>query len=103
MLPRRSFVLAGGSLALSGGLVVLGCKRAPSTPSSCEDTKGLTEDERTVRTTLAYVDRTPLAEKACKACQHWVLPAEDGACGGCKLLKGPIHPDGTCKAFAVKG
>ena len=103
MLPRRSLMLAGGSLAVSGGLLVLGCKRAPPTPSSCKDTKGLTGEERAVRTTLAYVDRTPQVEKACNACQHWVPPAEEGACGGCKLLKGPIHPDGSCKAFAVKG
>lgn len=99
MLARRSFVLLGGCIALSG----LGCKRATASPSSCEDTSSLTDEERAARTALAYADRVSAPEKSCNRCQHWVAPTEDGACGGCKLLKGPIHPTGSCKAFALKG
>ena len=45
----------------------------------------------------------PTPEKACTRCNQWVGPAERSSCGSCKLLKGPIHPNGTCKAFAAKG
>ncbi len=102
MLGRRRFAVLGSYLALSAGAFALGCKRAAALPSSCEDTSGLSDDERAARTALAYTDRAPAPEKACRSCQQWVAPRDDGACGGCKLLKGPVHPVGTCKAFAPK-
>jgi hypothetical protein len=103
MLPRRSFVMLGGCLALPAGvLAATGCNRAQAMPSSCTDTTGLSDDERAMRSTLSYVDRSSAPDRACKGCQQWSAPPEDGECGHCKLLKGPIHPMGSCKAFAPK-
>jgi hypothetical protein len=53
-----------------------------------------------VRKTLAYVDRTPDPSKPCVKCLQYVPAAEADQCGGCKLMKGPIHPKGYCTAFA---
>ena len=46
---------------------------------------------------------TPDPNKACAQCKQWAPPKSEGSCGGCKLLGGPIHPQGTCKAFAPNG
>jgi hypothetical protein len=99
ILGRRNLVVSACGLLLG---TVSGCKSG-SVPSLCEDTTGLTEEERGGRTALAYVDRSGDPNKACQGCQQWVAATRDGACGSCKLLKGPIHPLGGCKAFAAKG
>lgn len=68
--------------------------------AGCMDTTGLTEQEIGMRNSLQYVDETPDPEKLCSNCSLY-LPAEAGAsCGGCNLLKGPIHPDGYCISWA---
>ena len=95
-LRRRLFLLGGLSFAC-------GCKRSAALPASCEDPKALTDQARTARTALAYDEHPAGSDKACLACQQWVSAKEDGGCGGCKLLEGPIHPKGTCKAFAPRG
>lgn len=95
-LRRRLFVLGGAAIAF-------GCRRSASLPASCSDESGLTSEARAARAALAYEDTTAVLDKACRNCQQWVPPKEDTACGGCKLLAGPIHPTGTCKAFAPRG
>jgi hypothetical protein len=97
MISRRKLLAS-----LGGALLASGCKSAIAPPSSCDDTTRLTEEERGVRKALAYADRSTDPSKACKSCLQWVPPPSEGSCGGCKLLKGPVHPDGTCKAFVVK-
>lgn len=103
-LPTRSLsrrtLLRGGALA--GGLIALGCKSSRTVPT-CTDTAGLTPEELQARAALGYEDRCGDPAKACDHCVQWVDAPSDGACGGCKVLKGPICPVGTCKAFAAKG
>lgn len=67
---------------------------------SCLDTTGLTDMEVQMRQTLAYVDESPFPEKLCNNCQFWQPAATEGQCGGCQLLKGPIHPQGYCNSWA---
>jgi hypothetical protein len=102
MLGRRSLIVLGGHFALGGVAFVLGCDRAAALPKSCEDVTALSDDERAARSALAYADRTTKPDRACSSCVQWGAPNGAGACGGCKLLKGPIHPQGTCKAFAAR-
>jgi hypothetical protein len=78
----------------------VGCKKGP--PSSCNDVSGLTADEANLRKTLAYVDRSPDQAKTCEKCQQWVEPPSEDKCGGCKIMKGPVHPKGYCTAFVAK-
>jgi len=99
MLTRRHLLVSAGALLVGG------CSRAKPGPAACNDPASLAslqENERVARGALAYADKAPTPEKTCSRCSQWVAPPEPSSCGGCKLLKGPIHPDGSCKAFAAK-
>ena len=94
----RRDALRGGAVV---ALVVVGCK-GERTPPTCTDTASLSPDDAKVRQTLAYQDRAPDRNKACDHCAQFVEPPSADVCGGCKVLKGPISPAGTCKVFAAK-
>src|SRR4051812_26822424 len=89
---RRLLVYSASTLALIAGV---GCKK--SAPATCP-TSSLTPDELHVRTVLRYVDASPDATKTCAKCQQYV-PGDP--CGGCKVVKGTIHPDGYCRVFVA--
>lgn len=75
-----------------------GCSRAPK----CNDTSGLSPEDAKIRTeAAAYTEPSMDASKHCADCVQFVPGASDG-CGTCKVVKGPIHPKGTCKLFAPK-
>ena len=69
---------------------------------TCTDTSGLTEQEVTMRTQLQYVDASPDPEKLCSNCVLYTEPEAGAQCGGCTVVKGPIHPDGYCTSWAPK-
>jgi hypothetical protein len=71
-------------------------------PDSCQDVSALSDAEKTGRTALQYTDKSPQADKHCSACNFWQPNSDPAQCGGCKLVKGPIHPKGYCTAFAPK-
>lgn len=81
------------------GLAACGKK---SEPDSCTDVSALSDGEKTARSTLQYVDKSPEADKRCELCNFYQASTDPAACGGCQLVKGPIHPKGYCTAFAVK-
>lgn len=92
-IARRQLLLAApAALALA-----VACKKGP--PASCSDKSGLTADDVTARNALAYTDRSADPAQLCVKCRQYV-PAASDACGACKIMKGPIHPNGTCRAFA---
>lgn len=66
----------------------------------CSDVSDLTEQEKKTRDQFDYVAETPNPEKRCDNCALWVEPEGDSPCGGCTLVKGPIHPAGYCTAWA---
>jgi hypothetical protein len=92
---RRSLLVAS---AVIGCIGASGCKQ--SGPASCNDVSRLTPEEVTARSTLGYVERTPEPDKPCDKCQQYV-PAAPGSCGACKVLKGPVHPNGYCRVFVA--
>ena len=71
-------------------------------PDSCQDTTGLSDADKGTRTTLQYTDRAPSSDKQCHVCSFYQPAPEPTKCGGCTLVKGPIHPNGYCTAFAPK-
>jgi hypothetical protein len=71
-------------------------------PDSCQDIAALSDADKTTRTALQYTDRSPTVDKQCLKCNFWQAPPDPAQCGGCQLVKGPIHPKGTCTAFAPK-
>ena len=97
-LSRRRLLLLGpGAL----GLTVIGACRAKE-PDTCTSLEGLGAGDIEARETLGYADRGPDPKRYCNVCSQWVDPESPGDCGGCKVLKGPIHPRGTCNAFTPK-
>ncbi|HEY2407600.1 MAG TPA: hypothetical protein VGI10_16440 [Polyangiaceae bacterium] len=90
---RRLITLVGSALTLG----MASCKRAPLV---CADTSTLSSEALTARQALGYLDISSDPTKYCELCQQYV-PAAD-QCGECKVLKGPIHPRGTCRAFVAR-
>lgn len=95
-VTRRRLLLVAPTAALA---FAAACKKGP--PASCGDTSGLTPDELTARNSLGYVDRSPDVTRECTKCRQYVPAPSEDACGGCKIIKGPIHPRGTCTAFVA--
>ena len=101
-LSRRALLRSTVHLTVAGSAPVLlqGCKKKEF---SCEDTAGLKPDELELRSALEYRDRSPHdAAKNCANCAFFVT-GDEGQCGGCTLVKGPIHPQGYCSSWAMKG
>ena len=97
---RRDVLRGGLHLALAFP-VVAACKKAAA-PFTCVDVVALAPEEASARSTLAYVEPAADGARACTACQQYVPASAEGACGTCKVLKGPVHPGGTCKVFTAK-
>ena len=94
---RRQFLrtLAVGAVGTIGATA---CDKSPFVTLSCTDTSALTPSELQIRNSLAYSDTSAQPEKACEKCLHF-LPGPANACGTCRMVRGPIHPKGTCKSF----
>jgi hypothetical protein len=76
---------------------LLACSKAPN----CEDTSALSPEELEVRKNAEYAAQAMQVSKKCDGCAQWIAPAPD-KCGGCKVIKGPIVAEGSCKLFAPK-
>jgi len=94
-VPRRQLLLS--SAALGAVFVASACKRSDTCPPS-----QLSPDDKKLRETLHYTDHSSDPQKLCNGCQQY-LPNTDADCGGCKLMKGFIHPAGYCAAFSARG
>ena len=70
-----------------------------SGPSSCNDTSALPPDAVNARTALGYSDTSTEPGQVCLKCLQFVPAPSADQCAGCKVLKGPIHPNGYCRAF----
>jgi hypothetical protein len=69
---------------------------------SCEDVSGLSPAELAMRRdTAAYAEASTDPAKKCSGCAQYEPKGAD-ACGGCKVVKGPINPEGTCKLWVAK-
>jgi hypothetical protein len=80
----------GGDKAAKGG------DKAGSGELTCTDTSGLTDAEKKTRESLKYVDKSPKPDQNCKNCKLYTEPKNEGECGGCTVVAGPIHPKGYC-------
>ena len=93
MLARRTLFLLGGA-----SLLEVACGK-PEVPEKCPG--DVSPASETLRTNLKYVEKSSDAAKYCLDCTQY-RPGPEGQCGGCSLIEGPIHPHGTCAAFAKK-
>jgi hypothetical protein len=92
---RRQFLAA----LLTASLV--GCKKRREGPLVCTDVSGLDPVDRKNRARLGYVDRSPKADRNCENCSIW-RPKGKNECGGCTVIRGPIHPKGYCRSWSPK-
>ena len=67
---------------------------------ACNDLTGLTEVELKQREQLQYVAQSTKPENLCSNCRFWQPENYESPCGGCQLLKGPVHPNGWCQTWA---
>jgi hypothetical protein len=94
-ISRRAAVR---QLALVTPALLFACKSKPN----CEDVSGLAPDDVTARlTTNQYTTSSSYPDKKCSGCAQY-MPAAPNACGGCKVVKGPIDPNGWCKLWVAK-
>ena len=100
-LTRRRVLNQGATF---GALVAFGATAACNKPAAlaCVDTSGLSPSDVQVRTALAYVDSSVEPGKICSKCQQFLPPPTADSCGTCKVVKGPINPNGNCKSFVAK-
>lgn len=96
-LTRRRF-LASGAVGVASITALVALSACRKRQFSCNSTNGLSPEDVDVRKRLFYSDTSSDPQKTCASCQHYV-PAPAGECGGCKLIKGPIHPQGYCKSY----
>jgi hypothetical protein len=89
-------------VVLSTTALLPGWAVACSRKESCLDVTGLTPEEVRARNeTAKYVEQTMDATKRCSGCAQYIA-AEPNKCGGCKVVKGPINPDGNCILFVAR-
>lgn len=98
-LTRRGLLSGGGLLAAA---TFVGCKERQEREFTCLPDAKLPEPEMKARNAVEYVERGTDASRHCDVCQHWQPGKSDDACGGCAVLRGPIHPRGTCRVFTKR-
>lgn len=101
-VSRRVFlsVISTAGAAASVGLLAA-CGGKPK-EFTCTDVSTLKDDEKKVRESVKYVDKSQEPGKKCSNCSQYTAAAAEGQCGGCKVVKGPIHPEGYCTLWAKK-
>ncbi|HQZ70274.1 MAG: high-potential iron-sulfur protein [Anaerolineae bacterium] len=112
-LTRRNFIqrlaVVGTVVVGAGALAACGTEGAgtdtdDATALACTDVSALTEDEKTTRTTLNYVDASVTEGKNCTNCQQFQPDAANAtaSCGKCLVVPGSINPGGYCDSWAEK-
>jgi hypothetical protein len=100
-LTRREVLQRSASLGVLASLGATACGKEQRA-LSCTDTSALSPIDAQVRATLAYVDLSTEPGKTCSACQQYIPAPSPDVCGTCKVVKGPINPNGNCKSFVAK-
>lgn len=113
-LTRRNFlqrlavvgtVVAGaGALAACSGGTTGETTGEAGSALACDDVTALTEDEKTTRTSLVYVEKSVTEGQTCTNCQQFQPDAANaaGACGKCLVVPGTINPGGHCNSWTAK-
>ena len=96
-LSRRSLLAEAAS-----ALAVLGASACSKAPDSCNDPNRIKPEQRAIRDALGYTEPTTEPGKTCAKCGQYQAPEKMSDCGGCKVLPGPVHPNGYCRAFVPK-
>lgn len=110
---RREFIETAAGMITLGLLALSGCGDRKNNSSqdqpldqepvsSCDDLKGINENDLALRKKLGYVEKSPIADNQCENCNLFLPPKPDQACGGCMLFKGPVFTGAYCTYWAPK-
>jgi hypothetical protein len=80
-----------------GAVAAAGCAR--TTGNACVDLERLTDSERAMRKSLAYMNPSRNQEQACAKCSFFTASAE--SCGTCSILNGAVSATGHCSSWAA--
>lgn len=97
---RRALMVLGAAAIAPSALAACGGEEAAE-ELTCTDTAGLSPAEIQTRQSQNYVDHSP-NENECSGCRFYQAPQQEGTCGGCQVIAGPIHPDGYCDLYAAQ-
>jgi hypothetical protein len=89
-------------LAQSAGLIPL-CGLLPlATGASAADLVCVAADaeDKSLRDSLHYVEKSPDPQKTCNACGLYMAAA--AGCGHCGIFNGPANPAGHCDSWSAK-
>lgn len=106
LITRRQLLrrtLGAGAAIAGSGFLIAACDEDEEQAAEldCTDVSGLDAQERQTRETLGYTDESPEADQQCKNCRFFEPAESEGACGGCQIMPGPVHPLGWCKSWAA--
>ena len=119
-LDRREFIRRAGIFGLAGAAAAIlpGCvgdqaeelgakphnaiQAAREAADPCNDLSQLAPEHRITRTTFKYEPMAKDPTKLCVTCNFWIPDPKEGLCGGCTLVKGPIHPKASCMSWVEK-
>jgi hypothetical protein len=68
----------------------------------CTDVSGLDESQKNTRIVLQYMDKSAVEGQSCANCMKYVEPTSANTCGTCRVVAGPINPEGHCAAWAAR-
>lgn len=91
--PKRD----GGEAKAAGGEA----PKPAAAALNCTDVSGLSDGEKKGREMNKYIEISATAGKNCANCALYEDKGPD-ACGGCKVVKGPINPKGYCTLWVAK-
>lgn len=111
-ITRKEFLKAIAAMGLSAAGIsafIQSCggsgenKKIAESNFTCNDLTGLSQADIQTRQNLKYIDRTTFEDKYCSNCNFWIPPqGGQTKCGACKVVKGPIHPNGYCISWMAK-
>lgn len=99
-VARRALVVLGA--AALAPTVFAGCGGGGAGELTCTDTSGLNPTQLQTRQSQNYTDSSPRGSEKCSTCRFYQAPNQQGSCGTCQVIAGPIHPDGYCDLFAAQ-
>jgi hypothetical protein len=100
LISRRGLFQTAFPVAAAG--VVLGSSaRAFAADAVCADPAKMDDGQKSLRTSLNYVEIFSDASKTCKDCGFFAATA--GGCGTCQIFSGPANPNGHCDSWGAKG
>jgi hypothetical protein len=103
-ITRRAVLRHGMHVSL-GGATLLGlgaCGATDDRQSVCNEPGQLSDSDGSMRTSLGYVDESPVPGEVCGGCEYFTAAGSGGGCGACQLLPGQVSSEGRCDSWSAK-